>query len=72
MGIARRRFPRLRPLTGRFRGDLERQELAGKRPSHSAVAAGLTGLHFSLLGDLQGIVNFDPKIPDGAFQLGVT
>ena len=45
--------------------------LAGKRPSHLAVAAGLTGLHLSLLGDLQRIVNFDPKIPHSAFKLSV-
>ena len=45
--------------------------LAGLRPSGSAVATSLAGLHLSLLGDLQRVVNFDAKVSDCALQLGM-
>ena len=44
---------------------------AGPRPSDRAVAARLPKPHLGLLSDLQGVVNFDPQIPDRAFKLGV-
>jgi hypothetical protein len=34
-----------------------------------AVATSLVGLRLCLLGDLQSIVDLDPEIPDGAFEL---
>ena len=50
---------------------LDRLLLAGERPSRSAVATCLTGLHLRLLSNLQSIVDLDPKIPDGAFKFRV-
>ena len=45
--------------------------LAGLRPSSSAAAPSTTDLHLGLLGDLQCVINLNPKIPDGAFELCV-
>ena len=47
----------------------DRPLLAGQRPSGSAVATSLAGLHLSLLGDLQRVVNLDPEVSDRAFEL---
>jgi hypothetical protein len=46
--------------------------LAGLRPSGSAVATCLAGLHLSLLGDLQRVVNLDSEVSDRAFKFAVT
>ena len=60
------------PLSGALLVATECLKLAGQRPSSSAAAASLAGLHLRLLGNLQCIVNFDPQIPDGAFELRVS
>jgi hypothetical protein len=44
---------------------------AGQRPSSSAFVTCLADLYFSLLCDPQSIVDFDPEIPDGAFEFGM-
>jgi hypothetical protein len=49
-----------------------RPQLAGLRPSGSAVATSLAGLHFGLLGDLQRVVNLDSEVFDRAFEFAVT
>jgi hypothetical protein len=46
--------------------------VAGQRPSGSAVATCLAGLHLSLLGDLQRVVNLDSEVSDRAFEFAVT
>jgi hypothetical protein len=46
--------------------------LTGLRPSGSAVATSLAGLHLSLLGDLQRVVNLDSEVSDRAFEFAVT
>src|SRR5213592_1406982 len=45
--------------------------LAGQRPSSPAAATRLAELHLRFLGDLERVVYFNPKITDGAFELGV-
>jgi hypothetical protein len=44
----------------------------GLRPSSPAVATNPAGLHFSLLGDLQRVVDVDPEVSDGALKFAVT
>jgi hypothetical protein len=46
----------------------ERLELAGLRPSGSAVATSPARLHLSLLRDLQRVVDLDAKVSDGALS----
>ena len=46
----------------------EWQELAGLRPSGSAVATSPARLHLSLLRDLQRVVDLDAKVSDGALS----
>ena len=43
-------------------------QLAGQRPSSSAVPTSMSRLHLRLFGDLQCIVDLDPKVADGAFE----
>jgi hypothetical protein len=45
--------------------------VAGQRPSIPAAATSLVGLCLRLLGDLQSVVDLNPKIPNGAFKLRV-
>jgi hypothetical protein len=44
---------------------------AKKRPHGMACAAAGCLPDFSLLGNLQRIINLDPKVSDRAFQLGM-
>ena len=60
------------PRTGEMGGMHERRFMAGLRPSGSAVATSVAGLHFSLLGDLQRVVNLDAEVSDRAFEFAVT
>jgi hypothetical protein len=47
---------------------LDRLQLAGLRPSGSAVATSPARLHLSLLRDLQRVVDLDAKVSDGALS----
>ena len=47
-------------------------ELAGQRPSGSAVATSPAGLHLSLFGDLKRVVDLDPEVSDSALKFAVT
>ena len=44
----------------------------GVRPSSPAVATNPAGLHLSLLGDLERVVDLDPEVSDGALKFAVT
>src|SRR5450631_1044476 len=61
-----------RLLPGRLAGEVECLQLAGLRPSSPTVATSPARLHFSLLRDLQRVVDLDPEVSDCAFQLGVS
>jgi len=56
------------PDLGKLGAEAEGLQLAGLRPSGSAVATSLAGLHLSLLGDLQRVVDLDAKVSDGALS----
>ena len=45
--------------------------MAGLRPSSPTVATSPARLHFSLLRDLQRVVDLDPEVSDFAFQLAM-
>ena len=55
-----------------FEDEALRLVVAGLRPSGSAVATSLAGLHLSLLGDLQRVINLDSEVSDRAFEFAVT
>jgi hypothetical protein len=55
-------------LRGNLDNDRDRLQLAGLRPSGSAVATSPARLHLSLLGDLQRVVDLDAKVSDGALS----
>ena len=55
-----------------LKGAIRRLLLAGLRPSGSAVATTLIGLHLSLLGDLQRVVTLDSRVSDRASEFAVT
>lgn len=48
-----------------------RTRLASQRPSSFVIATSRRGPHLSLLGELQRVVDLDPKVPDGPFELRV-
>lgn len=52
--------------------EVQRRLMAGRRPSSPTVATSPARLHFSLLRDLQRVVDLDPEVSDCAFQLGVS
>ena len=44
----------------------------GVRPSSPAVAISPAGLHFSLLGDFECVVDLDSEVSHSAFKFAVT
>jgi hypothetical protein len=49
-----------------MRQTLDGPFVAGQRTSYSAVAVLLASLYLGLPGSFPRVVNFDPRIPDGA------